>query len=86
MERQTIVDILQAGVPNAEVLLDGADCSFTVTVVSPHFQGMRPVARQQLALEGFTEALRTGEIHALSIRAFTPDEWQQQSRPIMPAL
>jgi BolA protein len=46
---------------------------FTVTVVSPKFSGLTAVQRHRLVYDALGDLMRT-DIHALSIRAFTPGE------------
>jgi BolA protein len=46
--------------------------------VAEEFAGKRPLARHQLVYKALG-SLVGNEIHALSIRAYTPDEWRQQS-------
>ena len=47
---------------------------FEAVVVAAEFDGVRPLGRHQLVYK--TLGSRVGnEIHALSIRAFTPAEW-----------
>lgn len=81
MERNDILAIIQAAVPGAEVELEGADCSFTATVISPVFTGKSLVARQQSVLLAFSELLRKGELHALTVNAHTPEEWKARNAP-----
>lgn len=50
---------------------------FEATVVSAEFEGVRPLARHQLVYKTLG-ALVGNEIHALSIRAFTPQELRDQ--------
>jgi BolA protein len=47
---------------------------FHATVVSDRFAGLSRVARQRLVY-GALSAEMKGEIHALSLRTFTPEEW-----------
>ena len=46
---------------------------FTVTIVSAAFAGLNRVARQRLIYQALAEELAT-RVHALSLRAFAPDE------------
>jgi acid stress-induced BolA-like protein IbaG/YrbA len=48
-------------------------------VVSQVFDGLRPVQRQQRILAAFSESLATGELHALTVEAFTTTEWQARA-------
>ncbi len=61
--------------PDCDLQIEGEDCSFSVTVVSPSFEGLNQVKRQQSIYGLFTEPLKTGELHALTIKAYTPNEW-----------
>lgn len=47
---------------------------FRVLVVSPAFAGKPPLQRHRLVYDAMGDAMRRDTIHALSIRALTPDE------------
>lgn len=51
----------------------GGGGHYQVTIVSPVFQGASLVQRHRMVYEALEDAMRS-EIHALSIRALTPDE------------
>jgi BolA protein len=51
----------------------GAGGHFTLTVVSRKFIGLTAVQRHRLVYDALGELMRT-DIHALAIRALTPDE------------
>ena len=51
---------------------------FEALVVAAEFDGKRPLARHQLVYKCLGN-LVGNEIHALSIRALTPDEWRAAS-------
>ena len=46
---------------------------FEVVVVAQNFSGLNILARHRLVYDALGEAMRN-EIHALSIKAYTPDE------------
>jgi BolA protein len=48
---------------------------FRATIVSPRFEGQGRVARQRLVYDVLAAEMR-GEVHALSMRTFTPAEWE----------
>ena len=60
---------------------EGKESHFKLTVVSDHFMGKRLVARHQLVYDLVADLLTSkgGNVHALAIHAYTPDEWQGQS-------
>ena len=47
---------------------------FRALIVSSRFEGANSLARQRLVYAALAEEMR-GEIHALSMRTLTPDEW-----------
>ena len=49
---------------------------FAALVVSSEFEGLRPLQRHQLVYAALGDKVGR-EIHALSIQASTPDEWQR---------
>lgn len=51
----------------------GGETHYNVTVVSAAFAGLNRVARQRLVYDILSEEFATG-LHALSVRAATPDE------------
>lgn len=48
---------------------------FRAVVVSERFAGLSRVARQRVVYETLGELMKT-EIHAFSMRTFTPEEWK----------
>ena len=46
---------------------------FRLTIVSPHFAGLTPIQRHRKVYEALG-GLMNKEIHALAVRALTPDE------------
>lgn len=46
---------------------------FAVTVVSARFEGLNPIQRHRLVYEALGELMKT-DIHALRVRALTPQE------------
>ncbi len=57
--------------------VEGAGQHFYATIVSPEFAGKRLVQRHQLVYAALGDRMKA-EIHALSIKAFTPDEFAAQ--------
>jgi acid stress-induced BolA-like protein IbaG/YrbA len=58
-----------------EVTGDGAH--FEAIIVSPEFVGKRLIARHQLVYRALGDRMKD-EIHALSMRTLTPDEYKAQ--------
>ena len=77
MEPTEIEKLIAAGFANPTVRVASDDNHhFEALVVAAGFEGKRPLARHQLVYKCLG-SLVGNEIHALSIRALTPAEWQQ---------
>ncbi|MFZ2725389.1 MAG: BolA/IbaG family iron-sulfur metabolism protein [Methylococcaceae bacterium] len=66
-----------SGINNAEVFIEGAGCDLTITVISEQFADLSLVKKQQLVLMTLNEPLSDGRLHAVSVKTYTPSEWQQ---------
>ncbi len=79
MDPVEITDLIEAGFADAIVKVASDDNThFEALVVASEFEGKRPLARHQLIYKCLGN-LVGNEIHALSIRALTPAEWQAQA-------
>lgn len=74
MEEQVIVERIRGLYPDAVIEVNGEDCSFEVYVVTEEFAGINSLQRQQNILALFSEELKTGKLHALGVKAKTPEE------------
>jgi len=77
MEPTEIKALIDAGLPGAEVRIASDDNThYAALVISESFAGKRPIARHQLVYQCLGTRMGN-EIHAMSIRAYTPDEWRE---------
>lgn len=51
----------------------GGQSHFNVVIVSAHFEGLSRLERQRRVMDALREEL-AGPVHALSVKAFAPDE------------
>ena len=72
--KESIARLVQAHVADAEVEVHADGNHFQVAVTSPVFTGLGRVRRQQLVYEAIGELIRDGSVHAVTIRAATPEE------------
>jgi monothiol glutaredoxin len=72
-----VIQLVQQGLSDAKVLVEGEGCDLTITVISTQFTGLALVKKQQLVLATLKEPLASGKLHAVSVKAYTPDEWQE---------
>lgn len=60
------------------VQTSGDSGHFDVIVVGPCFQDLSPVQRQKMVYAALQDKITSGEIHAISIKAYTPEQWETQ--------
>ena len=66
---------LSAGLECTHLEVEGDGQHVTALIVSPAFAGKRPIQRHQLVYAALGDRMRE-EIHALSMKTLTPDEYQ----------
>ena len=65
---------LEQGIEGSEVVMEGDGCNCSAVIVSTAFDGLSLLQRQRLVLGLVKEEIRSGELHALTVKTFTPDE------------
>jgi acid stress-induced BolA-like protein IbaG/YrbA len=78
METSAVEQLIRAGIPGAQVQVKGDGSHFDAVVVSEAFVGLNPIKKQRLVMDAVKAQIASGELHALSIKTFTPDEWAGQ--------
>jgi len=68
---------IEQGIVTEHLSVDGDGHHFEAVVVSAAFAGKSRVQRHQLVYQTLGDRMRE-EIHALSIKTYTPQEWQKQ--------
>lgn len=79
MNATDITALLQAAFPQAEIAVSGEGGKFDLRLVDTQFDGLRPVPRQQKVYAVLNPQILSGAIHAVTIRAMTPEEWRKAS-------
>ncbi|HLO63039.1 MAG TPA: BolA family protein [Azonexus sp.] len=78
MNPEHIKQLILAGMACDFLELDGDGQHFQAIIVSSEFVGKNRVQRQQRVYQTLQEKLATGELHALSFKTLTPEEWSAQ--------
>ena len=74
MESSQIVALLEAAFPDCTIAVEGGDGKFIVSAVGDVFDGSKAVTRQQAVCGVLNEHIRSGAIHAVTMRLSTPAE------------
>jgi acid stress-induced BolA-like protein IbaG/YrbA len=76
LDPKNVQDWIAAGLPCEHLVVEGDGRHFQATIVSREFAGLSRVQRQQRVNTVLRERFDSGELHALSMRTLTPEEWQ----------
>jgi len=79
METNAIEQLIRTGMPGAEVTVTGDGSHFEAIVVSDAFAGKSLLQKQRMVMATVNEQIASGELHALSIKTFTPEERAAQT-------
>lgn len=79
MNSEQLTDILQQAFPQADIHVTGGAGKFDLRIVDDAFDGKRTVARQQAVYAPLNEHIKSGVVHAVTIRAMTKEEWRKAS-------
>ncbi len=80
MTAEEIQNLIAQSLPCELCHVDGDGRHWYATVVSANFEGLRLIARHQKVYAAMGARLKTDEVHALSMKTFTPAEWASQER------
>jgi len=72
---ESIKDNIAAGLECTHLEVEGDGQHFTAVIVSPAFAGKRPIQRHQMVYAVLGKRMEQ-EIHALSMKTYTPEEFQ----------
>jgi len=75
MEVDQVSLLLKKDFEDANIHVEKNGGHFHIRIVSKQFSGLRALARQQLVYKALGEYIENGSIHAVIIKAHTPDEW-----------
>lgn len=77
MNAEELQALIAAGLTCEHIALEGDGRHWYATIVSPEFEGKRPIQRHQRVYATLGAKMHTDEVHALSMKTFTPAEWAQ---------
>ncbi len=75
MTSEELQAIIAAGLPCEHIELSGDGRHWYATIVSADFEGKRLIQRHQRVYATLGNRMKTDEVHALSMKTFTPAEW-----------
>ncbi len=79
METEAVAALIRAGMPGAEVTVTGDGRHFEAVVVSPELEDKSLIERHRLVMATVAAEIHSDTLHALSIKAYTQQQWAVQN-------
>jgi len=75
MDSKEIKSIIESGMSNSVVNVEGDGTHFEAIIVSSEFEGKSLIERHKIVYGVLGDAMKE-RIHALSLKTFTPEQWE----------
>ena len=75
MQATDVEEIIKKQIKNIDVRVQSDGSHYQIIAISEAFSGLNPVKKQQLIYGCLNRYIMDGTIHAVIIKAYTPDEW-----------
>ena len=76
---EELKELLETGLPGAEVKVDGQGDHFEAIIISDLFTGKTMVQQHRMIYDLLGDRMQ-GEIHAMALHTYTPESWSAQPR------
>lgn len=80
MTSDELHSLIAAGLACEHLDVSGDGRHWAAVIVSAAFEGKRLIARHQLVYATLGQRIHTDEVHALSMKTYTPAEWAAQQQ------
>lgn len=86
MQSHEVKARIEGGIESSQCYVNefsGGSDHYAVIVVSNAFEGKTLLARHRQIMDLFQAEMNTGEVHALTIKAFTEKQWESEKPNFM---
>ncbi len=80
MDSVQVKQLLDDALALQELHVKGEGSHYEVIAIDARFDGISRVKKQQLIYAPLMEYIQRNDIHAVSIKAYTPDEWARDKK------
>lgn len=80
MDSSQVQQILNDALSLQEIHVKGEGSHFEVIAIDSCFENLRPVKKQQIILEPLADYIKRNDIHAVSVKTYTPAEWARDKK------
>lgn len=74
ISNEDVNTLIQDAFPDAKISVEGDGYKYEATVISSAFEGLNTLKRHQAVYAAVDSAITSGNLHALTIYAKTPEE------------
>ena len=74
ISNEAVIELIKSNFPDATITVDGDGYKYQTTVICKSFEGLNTLKRHQAVYTSANSAITSGDLHALTITAKTPDE------------
>lgn len=74
MQAEQIKALLESHIESAQVTVAVDGSHVNVEVVSPAFEGLNAVKKQQMVYGALSDQIADGSIHAVNMKTYTPEQ------------
>jgi acid stress-induced BolA-like protein IbaG/YrbA len=78
MTEQELTQIIRDGMPCTHLEVTGDGRHWSAVIVSEVFEGLPRIRRHQQVYATLGQRIQNDEVHALSMKTLTPQEWAAQ--------
>jgi monothiol glutaredoxin len=78
--------LISKSYPTAIIHIMGEGCNLEIGVISDQFTGLAMLKQHQGVMDTLQEPLASGRLHAVTLKTYTPEQWQAQQVPANPGL
>lgn len=75
MDPDKIRQIIEEGMDTELVQVGGEGGKYEATIVSKAFEGISMLKQHKMVYPLLNDYIKSGEIHALTIKSYTPEQW-----------
>ena len=78
MNPEDVKTLLENALTDCQIQVETEGSHFNIVAVGDIFEGKRAVQRQQIIYAALNDQISSGAIHAVNMKIFTHQEWQQR--------
>ena len=79
MQNDELKNLIEAGLPGADVSVNGDGRHFEARIISDAFDGKSMIEQHRMVYAALGDSFATDAVHALSLKTYTPQQWQART-------